>query len=256
MQPKRLALLAVLCAFLFAAGIALSWTGVLPGGSSLRGWFWSASDHANWVHGQHASKRIARFRSEQSTLPANSVVFLGSSNVERFPLSEIFPDKRCVNRGIEGDTIEQLMQRLDDSLPAAAPAAFFVCVGETDLRQGAVAALVRDRAAQLLDELQARYPDAAFSVIGLVPSVQAEEAERYEFELYNLALRRAAVTRKIPFVVTQREPIATRDGRLVAEYSSDGVHWNAAGYRRIGEWLLESAGEAGRLLTPGTTAKR
>ena len=84
----------------------------------------------------------------------------------------------------------------------------------------------------------------------MLPAVDASEAELYEFELYDLAVRRAAVSRKIPFIVAQREPLANKDGRLNSEYATDRFHLNAAGYRRLGEWILEGGGAAGRLLAP------
>lgn len=250
-MSKRVPLLAALTAAVLGLAVFLSWNGVLPGGWTLRGLVWGGAERADWEREVHAADRIEQFRAERDRLPAGSVVFLGSSTIERFPLAEIFPDKRCVNRGINGDTVDDLLGRLDDSLPAAPPAAFVINIGANDIRrEGMVAADVRDRFVVLLDTLQTRYPAAEISVIGLVPAVDAPDAEVYEFELYNLAARRAAVSRKIPYIVAQREPLTTKDGRLNADYAADRYHLNAAGYRRLGEWILESGGAAGRLLSP------
>jgi lysophospholipase L1-like esterase len=248
---KRLPLLAAAFVGILILVLAFSWTGVLPGGWTLRGLAWGGEERANWQRETHRDLRIEQFRAERDSLPADSVVFLGSSTIERFPLHEIFPDRRCVNRGINGDTTAELLERLDDSLPSAKPAAFIINIGGNDLRrEGQVAAVVRDRLTQLLDELLGRYPEASITVIGLVPAVNADEAELYELELYNLAARRAAVSRKIPFIVVQRGPLAGPDGRLNPDFAADDYHLNAAGYRRLAEWILEDGGAAGRLLAP------
>lgn len=250
-MQKRFLLLAGLALGVLCLVAGLSWTGVLPGGWTLRGIVWGGEERANWEREMHAAERLALFRAERERTPADSVVFLGSSTIERFPLAEIFPDKRCVNRGINGDTIDDLMARLDDSLPASPPAAFIVNVGGNDLRrEGVVAAVARDRFVQLLDELQTLFPDASITVIGLIPSVDADEAEIYEFELFNIAARRAAVSRKIPYIVAQRGPLAGPDGRLNPEFAADAYHLNAAGYRRLAEWILSDGGAAGHLLSP------
>jgi len=250
-MQKRLPLLAAAFVGILSLVVALSWTGALPGGWTLRGLVWGGAERANWERETHRAERLAQFRADRDQLPADSVVFLGSSTIERFPLAEIFPDRRCVNRGISGDTTADLLERLDDSLPTAKPAAFIINIGGNDLRrEEQVAAVVRDRLVALLDELLARYPEAPITVIGLVPAVDADEAELYEFELYNIAARRAAVSRKLPFIVVQRGPLADAEGRLNAEFAADNYHLNAAGYRRLAEWILEDGGAAGRLLAP------
>lgn len=250
-MSKRAPLLAALTAGFLGLAVFLSWNGVLPGGWTLRGLIQGGAERANWEREVHAAERLDLFRAERASLPTDAVVFLGSSTIERFPLTEIFPDKRCVNRGVNGDTVDDLLARLDDSLPATPPAACVINIGANDMRRaGLVAGAVRDKLVTLLDTLQARYPECAISVIGLIPAVDATEAEIYEFELYNLAARRVAVSRKIPFVVAQREPLATKDGRLSADYAADRYHLNAAGYRRLAEWILEGGGAAGRLLSP------
>jgi len=244
-------LLAAAATGLLGLALVAAWNDVIPGGWRLRGIVWTEERRAAWVREDHAAERIELFRAERDAIAAGSIVFLGSSTIERFPLGEVFPTKPCVNRGVNGDTTLELRRRLDDSLPAAEPAALVVGIGGNDLRrEQLVAALVRDRVVLLLDDLQRRYPDVPITLVGLFSATDAGERELYETSLFNTAVRREAVKRKIEFLDTRRAPLVGPEGRLQDEYAADRYHLNASGYALLGEWIVTSGGVAGRILAP------
>lgn len=107
-----------------------------------------AAAYKGWIPGEDfvgdsidvakAKIRALGFRREAASIPAGSVVFLGSSSVATFPFAACYPGAPWVNRGIGGEDVPQLMGRLDASLPVARPAGIVIHAGQNDLRARAL----------------------------------------------------------------------------------------------------------------------
>src|SRR5436189_2402701 len=59
---------------------------------------------------------------ERSQAERSAILFIGSSTIDRFPLSECFPGKRCVNLGRGNENSLLLRERLKTALPFIWPA--------------------------------------------------------------------------------------------------------------------------------------
>jgi len=85
--------------------------------------------------GDHYANRMKTFLEEDIT--TGGIVFLGDSQTDRFPLHKAFPNglhgKRVYNRGIGGDRIEGLLERLDVSVIALEPTEIYCLIGGNDV---------------------------------------------------------------------------------------------------------------------------
>ena len=101
--------------------------------------------------------RAALFRELAAGPSAHrDVVVLGDSLTERGEWWELL-DRPVANRGIAGDTVENVRARLDDII-ALEPRVLFVLVGVNDLLAGASPELLASRHTQLVVELRRRMP--------------------------------------------------------------------------------------------------
>lgn len=234
-----------------AATLALSWFDVLPGAWRLHGIVLGEEGRQAWLRERHADRRLVEFRRERARVAEGSVVFLGASTVERFPLERCFPDKPTLDRGIHGDTVASLTARLESSLPERAPAGFVLAVGANDLRRerGRPAA-IRDAYAVLLTRLASLQPGKPVALLGVHPTRDTTAREREGLERLNGALARIAREHGAAFVAADRPPLSSPDGRLAEEFSSDPVHLNLSGYRQLARWIAAEGGDVGALLSP------
>ncbi len=102
---------------------------------------WQIKDKAERVkkdtarRGDYYGMRMQSFLNEKIT--TGGVVFLGDSLTNRFPLDEAFKDgfkgKPVYNRGIGGDRIEGVLERLDVSVIDLAPSEIHVLIGGNDV---------------------------------------------------------------------------------------------------------------------------
>lgn len=247
---------------LLGAGLALyvvlAWSLDAPGGWTLRRWIDPAHEHRAREVALHASERLLAVRDENERAPAGSIVFLGSSTIERMPLAELFPAKSALNRGVERATLPELERWLDRLLPRATPAAFVVYAGSVDWREDhARPSEVVERVRSLLDALARRAPNAPVALLGVLSERGADGELLERLAALDDALAALAAARNPPaaFVPTLRPPLTTPTGSsstgpLAEDVSSDSLHLNRKGYGVLARWIVADGGDVGRLLAP------
>ena len=250
--PKNpLRVLIAVAAVVLAAGVyvVLAWNDVVPGGWTLKRWFEPYEEWEARKQAEHRDRRLAVFAPENASAPEGSILFLGSSTIEYFPLKELFPGVPCLNRGIGNESTTELLGRLSASLPDARPAGAVLYIASIDFRRrGASPDEVAARVWGVARELRARYLDLPIAVIGLLPERGFTSEMVGRLKTANERLAELADKRDLAFVRTARPPIALPDGTLAEEFSIDSLHLNRAGYFHLAEWLRRDGGAVGRLL--------
>lgn len=174
-------------------------------------------------------ERTALFR----TLPRHAVVMIGDSLTDGAEWAELFPGQDIANRGIDSDTSDGVLARLDD-IVAAKPRQAFVMIGINDFADGgrevdAVFATYRAIVSRLeragvrvvvqstlpCNEAKGRWKSCA-AINGKIAQLNAR--------LATLASARVA------FV--DLRPALAAGAELNGELTFDGVHLNGEGYRR------------------------
>lgn len=185
-----------------------------------------------------AARAVVRGRAARRGLfelfppPPGNVVFLGDSIIEAGLWAEWLPSLPVINRGVGGDTVQQVAERLDSAI--IDPAAVVVLVGTNDL--GSVTRLPRDPAAiardfrALIGDLRRRAGTAGL-IVHTIPPRTAELAaticalnEEY----------RSAAAEADARLVDLYALLAGEDGAIRPAFSYDDLHFTAAAYSR---WL-------------------
>lgn len=242
---RLVAILTASALALLGLAATLSWNGTLPGGRSLRSIAWSPERLATWDRAQHARARLDAFAA--NPVPAGAVVFLGSTDVEEFPLETAFPGVAAVNRGVVGDRIGDVIARLDASLAGAPAAGVVVVTGVEDLRDGRQVGDVRDDLGRLIDALLARDADTPIAIVGPLGAAHDLEPLMLHVRTYDIAAKRLAVLRGAAYVSLLRGELADRSGRVLSTREAHGSFTPEA-YDEIARAILRDGGAVGGLL--------
>lgn len=229
--------------------LALAWIDVLPGGWRLRRWLDPARQARE--DARHAAERLAIFASGNASAPPGSIVFVGSSTIERFPLERAFPGRTCLNRGIANASAATLLGNLSGLLPSAPPAGIVLYAGAVDWRaSGRDARVAAGRIEALVAGIRHALPDVPIALIGILPerALSADALAR----LREVDETLAALSRQlgIAYVATARPPLAAASGALAEDVSVDAFHLDEEGYAALARWIVEDGGDVGRLLAP------
>ena len=224
---------------------------MLPGGWRLRTLLEPDSRRQAREDAAHLAERLAQFAREDPTIAPGSILFLGSSTIERFPLAQSFPGKPCVDRGVANLSAIELLVNLPACLPRAPPAGVVLYTGVVDWRAShRDDSLLVERVAAVLDATRLELPGAPLLLLGLLPERSMPPDAVEALRRANGRLAGLAAARSIAFVDPARPPIADPSGSLAADLSTDDFHLNAEGYRSLSRWIVEGGGPVGALLAP------
>jgi lysophospholipase L1-like esterase len=216
--------------------LAGAWLNVMPGGWRVRS-VWAT---------RRARAQIAAFQAEAPKIAAGSVVFLGSSTIEKMPLSTTYPGMPWVNRGVGGENTLEMLERLEPSLPVARPAGVVLNVGANDFRAGRrEAPVVVTRTEAVVSALLVRFPGVPIAIVEPIPQSTEEPDLVLQLTYASEALEAYARDHHFAYVRTNRPPLVTEDGQLREDMTAaDGRHPNEAAYKILAKWIADEGGEA------------
>jgi len=182
---------------------------------------------------------LAKYRDDDAKLglPARGesrVVFLGDSITEFWPLSESFPGKPYVNRGISGQTTPQMVLRFRQDVIALRPEVVVILAGTNDIAENTgpiTIAAIEDNLASMVDIAKRNGIRVVLSA--LVPALKypwrPDLAPVAKIRSLNDWMKDYAAKEGL-FFLDYHSAMANDQRGLKAELSEDGVHPNKAGY--------------------------
>ena len=202
---------------------------------------------------QEKAVKLERFRRLNPYAKKGAVVFAGSSLMEQFPLYEFMQSDGLrgpiYNRGVGGFTTAEFLDALEECVFALEPAHLFLNIGTNDLNgpdydQAAMLA----RYAEILRRIRARLPHTRLYLLAYYlvnPACAAEPALQEVFRWRTNARIRAA-SEGVRALALQFDAafldlnagLVDAEGDLRAEYTVEGMHMYANGYRQVMDALL------------------
>jgi lysophospholipase L1-like esterase len=161
--------------------------------------------------------------------PANGrVVLLGDSITEGGAWDGWLRSVRPINRGISGNRISQVLERLDTAIDS--PAAVSLLIGTNDLATGNESRdvdAIADRFRHLIHKITERAPNSPIIINSVLP-----RRKKYADRIRALNERFQMMSDETGAAYLDLWPLlATTDGAIRPELTTDGLHLNAAGYR-------------------------
>lgn len=166
----------------------------------------------------HYRARVSLFASATGKA---DVVMLGDSMTQFAEWAELFPQANIINRGIEGDTADGVLARLDEVI-ARKPKIVLLMIGINDLLLGVSPQVIERQVRLIVAKLKANGADVV-----LQSTLPVHDNLRINAQVQALN----ALLRNVPGVtfVDLRRPLAP-SGALLADYTWDGIHLNGVGY--------------------------
>ena len=194
-----------------------------------------------------------RFRRLNPYAKKGAVVFAGSSLMEQFPLYEFLQDDdlHCTlyNRGIGGFTTTELLEAMDECILELQPAHLFLNIGTNDLNGPDYdRAAMLGRYEEIVQQIRKKLPETKLYLLAYYPvnPTVAEDPGLIECFRWrtNERIREAsegvqALARKYgaEFLDLNKD-LYDAAGNLKAEYTIEGMHLYANGYRPVIDALL------------------
>ena len=199
-------------------------------------------------------EKLERFKRLNCYVQPGQILFVGSSLMEQFPIYEFLQDfdlpYKIYNRGIGGYTTPELLENMQECVYALKPAYVFINIGTNDLngpdyrqedliqRYTQILQGIRDNLPQAKLFLLAYYP--VNTVVGSrIPYVKAVMEYRTNARIHaaNEAVRKLAEQFDAQFL-DLNSPLTDEQGELKAEYTIEGMHMYANGYKPVLDQLL------------------
>lgn len=171
---------------------------------------------------------------QAAPLVPGSLVFLGDSITQRGFWDAWFPTLPTLNRGIDGDTTEDILNRLDEAI--LSPVAVNLLVGTNDLhgaRRLRNLDGIASRTAQIIRRIQAVAPEADIFLNSVMPRTPYLAGP---IRSLNERYKKIAATTGVTYIDLW-PALANPEGGLRKELTSDNLHLLAAGYRAWTEVL-------------------
>lgn len=171
---------------------------------------------------------------EKLPISSKDIVFLGNSITDGGEWAELFGNPFVKNRGISGDVAWGVYDRLEPILKGK-PAKLFLMIGINDVAAGRSVDTIVERIGKIIDRFQQESPHTKFYLQSLLPvndcygmfkghTSRGDVVKEINAQLRNLA-REKGVT-----YIDLHSSFSNADGKMIPEYTNDGLHLLGEGY--------------------------
>ena len=174
------------------------------------------------------------------------IIFLGNSITDGSEWSELFQNPRCKNRGISGDVIPGVLNRLE-TVTKGQPAMVFLMIGTNDMNWGSSNDSIALGVRTIVQRIKNESPKTYIVVQSILPvndhyGYFSGHTKRWQdVAIINKMLRDMAIEEDVDYLDLYH-PFANSEGKLDIAYSNDGLHLNGKGYELWKDIIEETYG--------------
>ena len=197
-------------------------------------------------------QKIDRYRILNEKIIKGQILFTGSSLMEQFPVNELMMTERIdriiYNRGIGGFTTADMLQNMDVQIFDPEPSKIFINIGTNDIAyHGAPFAEVLEymlkNYSDILSQIKTRLPRTQVYMMAYYPVNETDVVNEWNAGAFvnrnnkNLTVANAAVkdlARQFGYqYIDVNSGLTDERGMLKKEFTIDGIHMYANGYRIV-----------------------
>ncbi|MCC8101026.1 MAG: GDSL-type esterase/lipase family protein [Clostridiales bacterium] len=199
------------------------------------------------------NQKVDRYRILNILAKKGQILFTGSSLMEQFPIQELLMDLGSdlviYNRGIGGYTSDDMLAHMEEQVFGTEPSVIFINIGTNDLGDNSQPfevqlAKMLQNYEEILRQIRERLPQTRVYMMAYYPVNETDKvAEGWGADLFvnrnnrNLPVANAAVKALAEKTgneyIDVNEGLTDERGMLKVEYTIEGVHMYANGYRVV-----------------------
>ncbi len=211
---------------------------------------------ANYLEQSQAEKaqKVEQFRRLNKFVQKKQILFAGSSLMEQFPINEMMQGLdiplAIYNRGVGGFTTAEMQAVMGPCVYDVDPAYIFINIGTNDLNEKACTPeVLKERYRVILDGIKENCPDANLFLLAYYPVNEIvgqkmpwmaqvlKERNNAKIQAANCAVQELAAEYDARYL-DLNAGITDADGNQKAEYTKEGMHFYADGYKQVLDALL------------------
>lgn len=183
--------------------------------------------------------KVRSYREIDSLNGKKSIVFLGDSLTDFYPIHEFINCDKIANRGIGGDTTKNVMNRLEEVIKLS-PKLVFLQIGINDMIYRRVKCeVVAERIMKIANDL--REKGIKVYVISLYPInrrkmalswLLCRHASNKKVIAVNKLLLEKCNKEGIPYIDMHSE-LVDKKGNLRSTFTTEGLHISTKGYKKV-----------------------
>jgi len=195
-------------------------------------------------------QKIEKYRILNEMAIKGQILFTGSSLMEQFPINELLVDfdMDCIiyNRGVGGFTTDDMLEHMEEQIFGTEPSRIFINIGTNDISMPdyTLEKLMENYKA-ILARIKVRLPEAEVYLMAYYPVNEVDKVPEGEWgktmfttrNNQNIQIANAAVEQLAKETgyryIDVNEGLSDERGMLKKEYTLEGVHMYANGYRVV-----------------------
>ncbi|MDY5022572.1 MAG: GDSL-type esterase/lipase family protein [Blautia sp.] len=205
--------------------------------------------------------KIERFKRLNQFVKPGQILFAGSSLMEQFPIYEFLQDFNLpltiYNRGVGGYTTTELMENMEPCIYALKPAHIFINIGTNDMNEvDYTCEGLIENYRRILEGIRKNLPDTKLYLLSYYPvnpSAAKNDPVMQEVLKIRTNARISEANKAVAALAEELRAtyldvnagITDENGNLKEEYTIEGMHMYANGYKPVFDTLrpvLESLG--------------
>lgn len=185
------------------------------------------------------NNKVAQFESSKNS--KKDIIFLGNSITAGTDWAELLGSSKARNRGISGDITFGILERLNE-ITEGQPEKVFILIGINDISRNIPDDIILGNYQRIIDNIQAGSPRTKIYFQTLMPTNNTFTKFKNHYNkdehiaAVNAGLKQIAAEEKIT-LIDLHPHFQDSEGRLIKEYTHDGLHLNAKGYQAWAEVL-------------------
>ena len=158
----------------------------------------------------------------------NEIIFLGNSITDRCNWHELFGLPNIKNRGIGGDVIEGVVNRIDE-VTESKPRKIFLMIGTNDLASGNSVEKVLADYEKLVQLILEKTPNTELYLQSLLPTKDDPNRRNSDIIKINAGIAQLAEAHSLTYI-NIFDLLKTEDNELDTSFSYDNLHINGKAY--------------------------
>ena len=174
------------------------------------------------------------------------ILFIGSSNIRKWPLKTGFPNLDLINHGFGGSQTTDCTFFFDKLVTPFHPKLVVFHAGGNDLAAGRSPEQIAGDVETFIRKVHTELPDAKIIYVGLFPAPSRWQLMDKYHETTKLITAFVKSDRKVTFLNPEK-PLLSKEGKIRPElYEDDRLHLNAQGYAIMTKFIAPYIKKAAR----------